>query len=61
MRFGDIAPLAAFLFAAFMMLLATLPPCPTEDSANCYWDAQTRSNGKGISFIDLGGYLIRVP
>lgn len=26
-------------------------PCPTEDSTNCYWDAGTRGNGEGQSFI----------
>ena len=58
MTLGDIAPAAALAFAAFMMLVTTLPACPTEDSANCYWDAETRSNGKGSSFIDVGGLLI---
>jgi len=24
-----------------------LPPCQTEDSNNCYWDAQTMGNGQG--------------
>jgi hypothetical protein len=24
-----------------------LPPCPTEDSTGCYWDAQTMGNGRG--------------
>jgi hypothetical protein len=28
-----------------------LPPCPTEDSDNCYWDAGTRGNGDGESFV----------
>jgi hypothetical protein len=31
-----------------------VPPCPTEDSANCYWDA-TRGNGTGRSFVDIDG------
>lgn len=43
-----------------LIALVGLPPCPTEDSANCYWDAQTMGNGHGSSFIDLGGYLIRL-
>lgn len=30
---------------------AMLPPCPTEDSVSCYWDASTRGNGEGRSFI----------
>lgn len=24
-----------------------LPACPTEDSDNCYWDADTQGNGQG--------------
>lgn len=28
-----------------------LPACVTEDQVtDCYWDAETRSNGRGISF-----------
>lgn len=27
-----------------------LPPCPTEDSDDCYWDAAVRSDGRGSSF-----------
>lgn len=60
MRFGDLAPALALAFAALMMLITTLPPCQTEDSSNCYWNAQTMGNGNGSSFIDLGGYLIRL-
>lgn len=30
-----------------------LPPCATEDSTQCYWDAQTMGNGRGRSFIAL--------
>jgi hypothetical protein len=32
-----------------------LPECPTEDSANCYWDASIRGNGQGRSFVDIDG------
>jgi hypothetical protein len=28
-----------------------LPPCPTEDSTGCYWDAALAGNGRGESFI----------
>jgi len=28
-----------------------IPPCPTEDSDGCYWDASTRGNGLGKSFV----------
>lgn len=60
MRFGDLAPALALAFAALMMLLAYVPPCQTEDSSNCYWNAQTMGNGNGRSFIDINGYLIRL-
>lgn len=33
----------------------TLPPCATEDSTNCYWDAAHQGNGLGQSFIDWDG------
>lgn len=33
----------------------TLQPCATEDSTDCYWDAESRGNGDGIPFIDMGG------
>ena len=32
-----------------------LPPCPTEDSANCYWDADTQGDWTGTDFVDLDG------
>ena len=32
-----------------------LPDCPTEDSDNCYWDAQTQGNGQGHSFYTIMG------
>jgi hypothetical protein len=34
-----------------------LPPCVTEDSANCYWDAASRGNGLGQSFVDVDGIV----
>ena len=30
-----------------------LPACATEDSTWCYWDASTRGNGIGTSFVTL--------
>jgi len=27
-------------------------PCAQEDSVNCYWDAKTRGNGHGHSFVN---------
>lgn len=35
----------------------TIPPCPTEDSDNCYWMADTRGNGKGTSFVTIDGIV----
>jgi hypothetical protein len=34
-----------------------LPPCPTEDAENCYWDAATMGTGSGRSFVDVGGVV----
>lgn len=34
-----------------------LPPCEHEASFNCYWDASTRGNHMGQSFIDVEGYI----
>jgi hypothetical protein len=30
---------------------STLPPCPTEDSTGCYWDADTMGNGRGHDVV----------
>lgn len=32
-----------------------LPPCPTEDSDDCYWDAPSMGNGSGRSFVTVDG------
>lgn len=29
-----------------------LPPCATEDSENCYWDADTMGNGEGHDVVN---------
>lgn len=29
----------------------TLPPCATEDSTGCYWDADTMGNGLGSDVV----------
>lgn len=42
-------------------LLAILPPCATEDSSNCVWDAQSMGNGTGNSFVDLDGTTYDLP
>ena len=46
------------------ILLALSTPCPTEDAAethsadapvNCYWDATSRGNNRGRSFLVVDG------
>jgi len=37
-----------------------LEPCVTEDSDNCYWDAELRGNGKGWSFYVIDGQITYV-
>lgn len=36
----------------------SLPPCEYEDSTNCHWNASTRGNGIGQSFIAIGPIII---
>lgn len=36
-----------------LILALMMPPCPTEDSSGCYWDAAANGNGEGISFVVL--------
>lgn len=37
-----------------------LAPCRYEDGRRCYWDAGTRGNGRGTSFIVTRGYVFTV-
>lgn len=37
------------------ILLIVLPPCKTEDSSNCAWNAPIREQGQGVAFVDLLG------
>lgn len=54
---------AACIFGLVWMMIAMedrdltqgLPACPTEDSDNCYWDAQTMGDGHGDSFTVIDG------
>lgn len=49
--------LGAFIVVGLFFMLDRHPdprllgPCPTEDSTNCYWDAQTMGNGEGHDFV----------
>jgi hypothetical protein len=38
-------------FAPPQRLSVLVPACPTEDSTNCYWDADSRGNGVGQDFM----------
>lgn len=33
--------------------ISGIPPCATEDSTCCYWDAASMGDGNGLSFIAL--------
>lgn len=42
------------MLAALALILALiLPPCPTEDSTMCTWDATQHGNGQGHSIVNL--------
>lgn len=44
------------MFSALLtVLVLLLPPCHTEGSANCHWDASAQGNGVGHSFVNLAG------
>lgn len=43
--------IGAALLAGSLAPTPALPPCPTEDSTGCYWDAATQGNGVGTSFV----------
>jgi len=38
----------------FALLATIIPPCDTEDSGHCYWDAANMGNGQGYSYVMLG-------
>lgn len=44
-----------------VVLSLIMPPCATEDSANCFWDASAAGNGIGTSFIDANGTAYYLP
>ncbi len=37
--------------SAASLICEEIPPCKTEDSTECFWDAETMGNGNGNSFI----------
>lgn len=57
---GAMAGLALVLAVTVVSLTPdltpnSLPPCATEDSDNCYWDAQTQGNGVGQDSVVITG------
>lgn len=40
--------------------IATLAPCPTEDSDNCHWMATEHGNGMGMSWVNVNGITYRL-
>jgi len=55
----QLAACALIGFGAISLAYAApriFPPCVTEDSSNCFWDASTRGNGRGASFLDIAGH-----
>lgn len=65
--YPNIVALALILAPVFILTLAVLDthapkPCETEDSVSCFWDADTRGNGEGQSFIvDQYGNIAYLP
>ena len=41
-----------------MSNITYLPPCPTEDSTDCYWDATQQGNSTGQSFATYQGHTV---
>ena len=52
--------MSAVLALSGALITVRQTPCPTEDSTNCFWDAQSRGNGQGRSYMDLFGYQLPV-
>ena len=50
-----IIGLGAWLGSVADGAAAVLSPCATEDSDNCYWDADMQGNGLGRSFTVING------
>lgn len=44
-----------FTSLIFTLALALSTPCEFEDSANCYWSADTQGNQTGATFVDIQG------
>lgn len=56
------APVAPVAVVAPVANGYTFPPCATEDSQWCYWDATSRGNRRGRSFVaGAEGQVIYLP
>lgn len=56
-----VAAVVALMVAILGTLAVnTVGPCDYDDGSSpylvCYWDAQARGNGEGVSFLAVGGY-----
>lgn len=59
-----VAVVLALVAAASPGLVLTVaPPCPGEDAAGtvCGWNAATRGNGVGRSFLVVGDAVVSLP
>lgn len=70
LRAGYIAVMLGFILLGVLGLLLTpaqpgigaeMPACQTEDSDNCYWNAELRGNGAGRSFYVQDGTVTYLP
>jgi hypothetical protein len=57
---SDVADTTKKQRHALRVVAPLMKPCKFEDSHNCYWDAKTRGNGRGRSFVDLAGVVYYV-
>lgn len=44
-----------------LLSLWGFPPCQTEDSNTCYWDAASRGNGIGQSYVVWDNEVYYLP
>ena len=58
----DLAALASIVVfvAGVAVASITLTPCEFEDSSNCAWNAETQGNGRGQSFVNVAGFVVRL-
>ena len=57
-KVGAVVALMIAILGA--LAVHTVGPCDYDDGSSpylvCYWDAQARGNGEGVSFLAVGGY-----